>query len=136
MARILVVDDDEMLIKLLDYMFSSKGHQVSVANTGSKALSMIDAEVPDLMLLDMMLPEMDGMEVLRLLKASDRQFPVILVSAIDDTDVVNQAMKMGAADHCSKPFKASDLYNKVACCLAARESDIKQEIPKTAYLTD
>lgn len=118
MAKILVVDDDEMLVKLLDLMFSSKGHQVSVANTGSRALKMIDAELPDLMLLDMILPEIDGMEVLRILKATERQFPVILLSAIDDSAVINRAMMMGASGHCSKPFKASDLYNMVTSRLA------------------
>lgn len=120
MSKILLVDDEPKLTRMLELMFSTKGHRVSIANTGTMALSMVDAEAPDLMLLDIMLPGIDGLEVLKSLKASERQFPVILLSGVEDLNVINDAMKMGASSHFSKPFRPSDLYNAVMICLGGK----------------
>ena len=99
-ARILVVDDIEANRELLVRRLRREGHATEVATNGREALEHLGAGGFDLMLLDLMMPEMNGYEVLQYMRASSDlcHVPVILISALDDTDSVIKGITLGAAD--------------------------------------
>lgn len=121
-ARILVVDDNEMNRDMLSRRLVRQGHDVSTAIHGVDALDRLRSEPFDLVLLDIMMPEMNGFELLERLKADPRleHLPVILISALDDTDSVVRGIQMGADDHLPKPFNPSILRARVDACLAKK----------------
>ncbi|MCP4716276.1 MAG: response regulator, partial [Deltaproteobacteria bacterium] len=103
---LLVVDDDAMNRDMLSRRLRRQGYTVDVAENGRKALEMIKTHHFDLMLLDIMMPEMNGYQVLEHLKADPvlRYLPVIMVSAVDDIDSVVRCVELGAEDYLFKPF--------------------------------
>ena len=105
-AQVLVVDDIEDNRELLRRRLEKQGHVVRCAEDGKKALAMVEAEAPDLILLDIMMPEMDGFAVLDRLKGdrATRDIPVIVISALDDTASAVRCIENGAEDFLSKPF--------------------------------
>jgi class 3 adenylate cyclase len=114
-SRILVVDDTPANIQSLSAILKEKGYQISVATNGKQALAVVDRVRPDLILLDVMMPEMDGFETCRQLKASEqwRQIPVIFLTAKTETaDIVN-GFELGAVDYVAKPFNAHELLARV-----------------------
>ncbi len=106
MAKVLVVDDVPDNIKLLTYDLADQGHDVFMAEGGAKALELARSERPDVVLLDIMMPEMDGIEVLTRLKSETetKLIPVILVSAKDLDEDVIRGLDAGAMDYVTKPF--------------------------------
>src|SRR5512137_2790328 len=113
--RILVVDDTPANIQLLAATLKGKGYQISVATNGKQALEVVERVRPDLILLDVMMPEMDGFETCRRIKASEqwRHIPVIfLTSKAETTDIV-QGFELGAVDYVAKPYNAHELLARV-----------------------
>src|SRR5437764_14942464 len=106
MAKILVVDDVPDNVKLLAYELTDQDHEVLMAANGPEALAAARAGGPDVILLDVMMPGMDGIEVCRRLKADAglRLIPVILVSARDREDDIVRGLDAGAQDYVTKPF--------------------------------
>ena len=124
MARILVVDDVIDSVKLLTSILKKEGYEALVAHNGRQALQVASAEGPDAILLDIMMPGMDGIEVCRRLKADDnlRKIPVILVTARDlDVDVVT-GLEAGADDYVTKPFSRQVLLARVRVAIRIKES--------------
>ncbi len=113
--RILVVDDTPANIQVLAGTLRDKGYQISVATNGKQALEVVERMQPDLILLDVMMPEMDGFETCRRLKAAEqsRQIPVIFLTARTDTADIVQGFDLGAVDYVSKPFNAPELLARV-----------------------
>ena len=105
-ARVLVVDDIEDNRQLLKRRLEKQGHTVLCAEDGKQALAMVEADPPDVVLLDIMMPEMDGFAVLARLKQSraTRDIPVIVISALDDIASAVRCIEQGAEDFLSKPF--------------------------------
>ena len=105
-GRLLVVDDNEMNRDMLSRRLERQGHRVAIAENGRQALEMIRAEPFDLMLLDIMMPEMNGYQVLEQLKADPalRHIPVIMISAVDEVESVVRCIELGADDYLPKPF--------------------------------
>ena len=118
-AKILVVDDEPRNIKLLEAFLIASGHQVISAPNGEEALQQVQQELPDLVLLDVMMPMMGGYEVLKHLKADGRwrDLPVIMVSALDDIKSVVKCIERGAVDYLPKPFDPVLLRARVSSCL-------------------
>jgi len=118
-ANILVVDDSPVNLRLLAQMLSYMGYLVRPARNGRVALSSAKAAPPDLILLDIMMPEMDGFEVLARFKADPdlRDIPVLIISALDDMDSVVKSIKMGAEDYLPKPFEQVLLQARIETCL-------------------
>lgn len=121
-ARMLVVDDNEMNRDLLARRLQREGHQVELAVDGVAALAKLDAGTFDLVLLDIMMPGMDGYQVLEHLKADEalRHLPVILISALDDADSVVKGLALGADDYLPKPFNPHILRARVNASLARK----------------
>lgn len=118
-GTVLVVDDNENNRDLLARRLRRQGHTVDLAEDGRAALSMLRAQPYDLMLLDIMMPDLNGYEVLELMKADStlRRVPVIVISAIDDIDSVVRCIELGAEDYMTKPFNSVLLKARVGACL-------------------
>ncbi len=107
--RILVVEDNENLRFLLDGILKGAGYDVVLANDGKGGLGAVRANPPDLVLLDIRLPDMDGMRVLEKIKSIDRNIIVIMLTAHGDVRVAVKAIKLGAYDYLTKPFDNDEL---------------------------
>lgn len=128
MARILVVDDDSVLQRTLRINLRARGHEVLLAGTGREAVTAFFAESPDLVVLDLGLPDLDGIDVLRRLRQRSA-VPVIVLSARQQADDKVEALDEGADDYVSKPFSIDELMARVRAAL--RRSSAEAEAPDT-----
>lgn len=119
---ILIVDDTPDNLRLLSDMLSEQGYKVRKAINGSRALQAIDLIVPDLVLLDIMMPDMNGYEVCEKLKASTKTWsvPVIFISALDEVFDKVLAFDVGGADYIGKPFRVQEVLARVKHQLTIR----------------
>jgi adenylate cyclase len=118
-AHVLVVDDNQDIREMLCFQIQLDGHSVAQAEHGRRALELMQARSFDLVLLDVMMPYMNGYEVLEHLKADAtlRHIPVIVISAFDDLDSIVRCIKLGAEDYLFKPFNTVLLKARVDSCL-------------------
>lgn len=118
-GHVLVVDDNEVNRDLLARRLQRQGHTVAAAADGFQALEMMQSEPFDLVLLDIMMPQMNGYQVLEHLKADAklRYIPVIMISAVDDIDSIVRCIELGAEDYLSKPFNPVLLKARISACL-------------------
>lgn len=119
---ILTVDDDPKNLKLIHDMLVSKGYRVVAVDSGAKALAQVKAEKPTLVLLDIMMPEMDGIEALREIKALDEDIPVAMVTAVWDESEAKKCMDLGAYEYVTKPIDFKRLEMVVLFKLFMQES--------------
>ncbi|WP_327004771.1 response regulator transcription factor [Dactylosporangium sp. NBC_01737] len=117
MAHVLVVDDDPPLADSLRRALVYGGHRVTVAATGPAALDAVAAERPDVVVLDRMLPGLDGVGVCRRLRATDRDLPVLMLTARDATADRVEGLDAGADDYLVKPFEYDELLARVRALL-------------------
>src|ERR1700684_3715713 len=110
-ARILVVDDQPANIQIIGTMLGALGHEIVPAADGLTALKRMAMRAPDLILLDLLMPVMDGFEVCRQIKADPnwREIPVIFLSAADDKELIVRALDAGGIDFITKPFSHAEL---------------------------
>ncbi len=129
-APILVVDDDQRNVRLMESILRSNGYPVVKAFDGEEALRLIDAEKPDLVLLDVMMPKMSGFEVCQRLKGryETRLLPVIMVTALNALEDKVQALEIGADDFLSKPINKVELLAKVRATL--RVKSLQDEVER------
>jgi len=106
---LLIVDDDEVMRNTLSDVLKKKGYDVSVASSGNEALSAIRKNIVDLVVLDMRLPDLDGIEVLKRVKEFDTEILVIMMTAYSDVETAVSAMKSGAYHYINKPFELEEL---------------------------
>ncbi|UCC65637.1 MAG: response regulator, partial [Anaerolineae bacterium] len=137
---LLVVDDDELNRDLLTRYLERQGHTVALAENGRRALEMIRKHAFDLVLLDVMMPEMDGYQVLQHLKANAtwRDIPVIMISALDEIDSVVRCIELGAEDYLPKPFDPVLLKARIGAGLEKkrlRDQEVEY-LRNVARLTD
>ncbi|MBI4052238.1 MAG: response regulator [Elusimicrobia bacterium] len=111
--RILVVDDEESVRQVLARFLTRKGFSVFTAGDGPEALDLIKKERPHLMLLDVRMPGMDGMQVLRSARELDKEIGILVATAVSDVDLAKQMMSLGAFDYILKPFDLSYLETTV-----------------------
>jgi len=114
-GQILVVDDEPDSLALLTSVLVEEGYQVRPADSGKLALAFVETSPPDLILLDMRMPDMDGMETLRRLKAriESREIPVVFVSGSTEADARVESLELGAVDFVTKPFNRAELLARV-----------------------
>lgn len=115
MLKIITIDDDPVVRTLIKKTFSSLGFEVITAADGFEGLQAIENNQPDIIFLDIMMPIIDGLEVLKRIKATPKiaKIPVIMFTAISDGQMVVESSKFGAEDYIIKPFQSSVLIQKV-----------------------
>lgn len=126
-AQILIVDDTPKNLQVLEEMLSGHGYHVLFALNGLQALKSVNAVLPDLILLDVMMPEMDGYETCKNLKESERtkDVPVIFLTAKTETEDLIKGFKCGAVDYVTKPFNSSELLSRVRTHLDLKFSQME-----------
>jgi CheY-like chemotaxis protein len=114
-ATVLIVDDEPFNIEVLEQAMEESEYQVLTASNGKEAWEKIQSEEPDLILLDLMMPVMDGFQVLAKIKEDSmlRNIPVIIVSAENDSKSVVKGIKQGAEDYLTKPIDPAQFLKKV-----------------------
>ena len=115
MAKILVVDDDTHATTLLEKVLALKGHQATSVNDSSETIRVANSTTPDLILLDLMMPEPNGFEVCKMLRADPNfaKTPIVIITAMDDNASKETAFSAGANDYLTKPFRMDDLAETI-----------------------
>ncbi len=132
----MVVDDSELNLMMMESFIDPMGHEVITAKNGREALEKINALLPDLILLDVMMPEMDGFEVCRRLKSNDRtrHIPVIIITALDKVEDNVIGIEAGADDFLTRPFEQKILFARMKSLLQAKE--LNDEIKRLEQLKE
>jgi DNA-binding response OmpR family regulator len=104
MPRVLVVDDEPDAVELLQEFLTAKGYEVIAASDGEEALRKVKEDRPHLILLDIRMPKMNGIEVLKRVREIDREVGVIMVTAVNEEETGRQALQLGAFDYITKPL--------------------------------
>ena len=126
---VLVVEDEEDIMEVIRFNLEKEGYEVNQALSGEKALQVIENNLPSLVLLDLMLPGINGLDLCRIFKQNDRTkaIPVIMLTAkSEDADIV-AGLEMGAEDYITKPFSPRVLVARVRTILRRRESGLKDD---------
>ena len=122
-ARILIADEDELLARSLSWLLKEQGYEVSLAPRGSRLLEVLDAQEPDLLMLDVLMGEGDGYELLRNISADKRwrDMPVLVVSTLPADQATSRLLDTGASDFIGKPFHVRELLARISAQLRSRE---------------
>ena len=128
--RVLIVDDDLAIIKLLRANLKTEGYEILTAMDGAEALETIERKLPDFMILDLMLPKIDGFEVCRRLREWS-QIPIIILSARGDERDKIKCLDLGADDYMTKPFGANELISRIRAVL--RRTTLWDEHPEPTF---
>ena len=112
MNKVLTVDDDLFMTKMLDKILTAHAFEVSTANTGLGAIEFVRRQVPDAIVLDLMMPDLDGWEVCREIRTFS-QVPILVLSAVVDSEGVMRALEEGANDYLVKPVPAGVLVSNL-----------------------
>ena len=131
--KVLVVDDEEDILELLKFNLSREGYQVPCAASGEQALGLVRSERPDLIVLDLMLPGIDGLEVTRRLKndPNTKNLPIVMLTAKGDEADIVTGLELGADDYITKPFSPRILIARIRAVLRRR---IKGQTEETSVL--
>lgn len=139
-ARILIVDDHEDNVELLKARLEARGYRTETATNGQQALDQVAANPPDLILLDVMMPEVDGIEVARRIKSNPRLpfIPIIMQTALDATESKVEGLDAGADDYITKPINFAELEARVNSLLRikALQEDLAQRERQLAEMND
>ena len=129
--KILVVDDEEDILELLRYNLLREGYNVSCAASGEEALRLAQSEMPDLLVQDLMLPGIDGLEVTKILKndSRTRDIPVVMLTAKGEEADIVTGLELGADDYITKPFSPRVLVARVRAVLRRKVKEYKEETP-------
>ena len=119
MERVLIVDDDPDIVRLVGYNLAHAGYEIQTASTGRKALELVQKQPPDLIVLDLMLPDVDGMEVCRTLRQQipSRRIPILMLTARGEEIDRVVGFELGADDYVSKPFSPRELVLRIKSIL-------------------
>jgi two-component system response regulator (stage 0 sporulation protein F) len=111
--KVLIVDDQFGIRTLLNEVLQKEGYEIHQASNGFQALHIMEKHAPDLVLLDIKIPGMDGLEILKKMKEMDPEIRVIIMTAYGELDMIEETKKHGALDHFSKPFDIGEIQEAV-----------------------
>jgi two-component system copper resistance phosphate regulon response regulator CusR len=123
LRHILLIEDDPGVREIVERGFASLGFTISCAPDGKSGLGLVEALNVDLLLLDLILPDMDGLEILEAIRALKPELPVVALTALDDTDSMVGGLDAGADDYITKPFSIEELAARVRARLRRRDED-------------
>jgi two-component system OmpR family response regulator len=133
-VRILVVDDEPNIVDVISMALRFEGFQVDSASTGADAIAAVAARPPQLLVLDVMLPDFDGFEVARRLASARAEVPIIFLTARDSTEDVVHGLTVGGDDYVTKPFSLEELVARIRTIL--RRSGLSEEASSKLVLGD
>ena len=124
--RILLIDDDPLIRRIVTKTLSADGYQVQEAGSGAEGLALAQNQPPDLILLDLMMPGMDGFQVCAQLRQNSltANVPILMLTALDQTETKVRGLKVGADDYVTKPFNLDELQMRIAIHLRRSERDL------------
>ena len=131
-GKILVVDDDQNICELLRLYIEKEGFEVCIANDGRKALEVFDTENPDLIMLDIMLPELDGWQVCREIRKKS-QCPIIMLTAKGEVFDKVLGLELGADDYVVKPFEAKEVIARIKAVLRRMGKNSDELVKEVKY---
>ena len=119
MPRILIVEDEELIRQLYADFLEKKGYKAETAENGQKALDYLSDTRPDLILLDMNMPELNGKELLKIMKAEDglKDIPVLMITGVDDVRVISECLTIGAIGYIEKCTSLIEVVNNIEIVL-------------------
>ncbi|HVN85546.1 MAG TPA: response regulator [Candidatus Binatia bacterium] len=122
-GRVLIVDDDPHALEILSRLLAREGYTCRTADSGQRGLDLLANEPVDVIVLDVMMPNMDGLQVCERLRASDalRAIPVILLTAKDDMETRSRGMALGVSEYLTKPLNKHELFTRLRAQLHSRE---------------
>ncbi|HEN20591.1 MAG TPA: sigma-54-dependent Fis family transcriptional regulator, partial [Desulfobacteraceae bacterium] len=129
MSNILVVDDEYSILESIEMFLGEKGHTVYKASTGEEGLNLFFEYEPEIVILDIRLPDRNGLDILSIIQESGRPAKVIMITAFQDMDTTVEAMKRGAYDYIHKPLDADDVEKAVNRALSILELDRETPVP-------
>lgn len=110
--RVLIAEDDELMLRTVEFRLKKDGHEVILARDGRDALQKIDQYQPDLIISDVMMPYLSGLEIVAAVK-ENRKTPIIILSGMGQEDIVLEAFRLGADDYLTKPFSPNELSVRI-----------------------
>ncbi len=123
--KILIAEDDELMLRTLEFRLKKDGHSILMARDGREALQLIDANLPDLVITDIMMPYSSGMEIVGFLKQKyNSSIKVIILSGMGQENVILEAFRLGADDYITKPFSPNELSVRVNRFAAGMKSTV------------
>ncbi|UXR73549.1 response regulator transcription factor [Staphylococcus sp. IVB6238] len=128
MAHILIIEDDEKIARVIELELEFAGYQVTKAYTGRQGLNLYETEKVDLILLDVMIPELNGLEVLRRIRMTDTETRIIMLTARDTVMDKVGGLDSGANDYMTKPFEIEELLARIRVHLKDQQQDTAQDI--------
>ncbi len=131
-GKILVVDDDQNICELLRLYIEKEGFEVRIANDGRKALEIFEEQNPDLIMLDIMLPELDGWQVCREIRKKS-QCPIIMLTAKGEVFDKVLGLELGADDYVVKPFETKEVVARIKAVLRRYGSNAEEQIKEVRY---
>jgi len=127
MRKLMIVDDEEDICNFVKQFFGARGFEVTCAFDGKEAVSIINAVNPDLVLMDIRMPNLDGMATLAKIREMRPQQKVIMVTCVDDLERMDEAKKLGALEYITKPLVLDELEKKVLGVFKkAEKTDVRQ----------
>lgn len=130
---VLVIDDDEKITSLVKRSLAFAGYQVRTATDGEAGLAVLLSETPDLIILDVMMPKLDGWEVVRRIRAAGLDVPVLMLTAKDEVSDRVRGLDLGADDYLVKPFALDELLARVRALLRRRGGDASDQSRKLTF---
>lgn len=119
--RTLIIDDDPNVVELLESFFKQNGHEVLKSHSAEEGLKLFTIEEPDVIFLDIMLPDKNGIELLKEIKSMDRNMPVVMITGFKDAEKVVYAFREGAFDCLLKPINFDYLKNDILTRIPVRK---------------
>jgi DNA-binding response OmpR family regulator len=116
-ARILIIEDDPVILRVVKDNFASRGHHVQTARNGEEGLDAVLNDAPDLVILDIMLPKINGFEICRAARAEKLEMPILMLSAKGQEEDIVRGLELGADDYLTKPFSVRELLARANTCL-------------------
>src|ERR1700756_3792717 len=129
-ARILVVDDEESIREFLEIMLRKEGYEVTCAEDGQKALDILKKKNFDMVISDMQMPNMTGLELLKNCKDQYPDIMFMMITAFGTTETAVEAMKLGAYDYLSKPFKIDEVRLNISNALRSKNLETENRVLK------
>lgn len=122
--RILVIEDDRDVLSYIEKGLKQEGHTIDTSETGKDGLFLATTETYDVIVVDRMLPELDGLTIIKMLRGADKDTPVLILSAMGEVDDRVQGLRMGGDDYLVKPFAFTELLARIEVLAKRRNNDV------------